>query len=377
MKKLLIISVFLFLMIPLSLAQDELPSLDELPVGEWSQIDTEGETMCARGAEYKFFVRPADSDKLLVHFQGGGACWDDGSCSVGNAYTEGGRLFKDFIADDEGGTYINGIFDLTNEANPVADYNMVLVSYCSADIHDGNGDMTYTDVNTGEELTVHHRGVVNANAVLDWTFENFEAPSDVFVTGCSAGAYGSIRHVSTIIDAYPDANVAQLGDSGVGGLLSDEFSGFENWNFFETVPDTIADIEDYTTSKHYIAVAQQYPDVHLAQYNTFLDGVQIFFAALTNGRNVGDQAVLQETATEWATDMVRQVNTINRTVDNFDYFTMSGGVHCIVNNPAFYDYEAGDTLLSDWVADLIDGDGAGDVSCDILSGECLVTPEQE
>lgn len=371
MKKLLIVMMLLLLAVPLSLAQD-LPALGDLPLGEWSQINPGGETTCARGGEYKFFVRPAESDKLLVHFQGGGACWDDASCSIGNGYTEEGRLFKDVVVDDEGQTYTSGIFDLASPANPVADYNVVLVNYCTADIHDGNGEATYTDISTGEDITVAHNGVVNANTVLDWTFSNFDEPSNVFITGCSAGSYGSIRHAATIIDAYPDANIAQLGDSGVGGLLDDTFSGFENWQFYETVPDYIADIDSYTTSQHYIATAEQYPDVHFAQYNTFLDGVQIFFAALTNGRDVTDQAVLEETALEWANDLVTQVNTINETVDNFDYYTMAGSEHCILNNPAFYDYQAGEMLLSDWVADLVDGDGTEDVSCNILAGECVI-----
>ena len=91
MKKLLIVLLVVLVAVPFSLAQDmDMPSLDDMSVGEWMQINPGGETMCARGEDYKFFVRPADSDKLLIHFQGGGACWDDLSCSLGNANSEGG-----------------------------------------------------------------------------------------------------------------------------------------------------------------------------------------------------------------------------------------------------------------------------------------------
>ncbi len=381
MKKILIVFILLLLAIPLSFAQDDMPSLDDMSVGEWARIATGGDTMCARGEPYQFFVRPADSDKLLIHFQGGGACWDDVSCSVGNGFSEGGgvlgegvTLFKDNVVDGEGQAYVNGIFDLENASNPVSDYNVVLVNYCTADIHYGSGDTTYTDVVSGEEITVSHAGVANANAVLDWTFENFEAPSDVFITGCSAGAYGSIRHAPTIIDAYPDANSAQLGDSGVGGLLSPDFAGFTNWRFWETVPDFVAELpqDEFTTSMHYIASAEAYPDAHFSQYNTFLDETQIFFAGLLNVVDLGDDLVVEQLAMDWATDMVTQVNTINASVDNFDYFTMSGSVHCILNSSLFYEYEADGTALSDWVADLTDGDGADDVSCDIDGGECVM-----
>lgn len=380
MKKYFLVILILVLAIPFSLAQD-MPSLGDLPMGEWSQINPEGETSCARGGEYKFFVRPADSDKLLVHFQGGGACWDDLSCSIGNGNSEGGgvlgedvTLFKDTVADGEGMAYTNGIFDLENASNPVADYNVILVNYCTADIHYGAGDTTYTDVVTEEEITVAHNGVPNADAVLNWTFENFDAPSDVFITGCSAGAYGSIRHAPTILDAYPDANSAQLGDSGVGGLLAPDFSGFTNWRFWETVPDFVSAIpeDEFSTDKQYIASAQAYPDAHFAQYNTFLDGTQIFFAGLLNGVDLSDDVAVEQLARDWATDMVTQVNTINATVDNFDYFTMSGNVHCVLNDGLFYEYSAGETPLTDWVADLVDGDGAEDISCDIEAGECVM-----
>jgi len=381
MKKLLILLSLLLVTVPFTLAQDmDMPSLEDMSVGEWTQMSPGGETTCARGDEYKFFVRPADSDKLLIHFQGGGACWDDLSCSIGNANSEGGgvlgpgvTLFKDLVVDGEGQAYINGIFDLENASNPVADYNVVLVNYCTADIHYGAGDVTYTDAISEEEITVSHNGVGNAEAVLNWTFENFDAPSDVFITGCSAGAYGSIRHAPTIIDAYPDANTAQLGDSGVGGLLPSDFAGFENWGFWDTVPDFVAELprDEFTTDMHYIATAETYPDSHFAQYNTFLDGVQIFFAGLLNGVDLTDDAAVEELATAWATDMVTGVMTIDASVDNFDYFTMAGDVHCILNNPDFYEYSAGDVALADWVADLVDGDGAEDTSCDVDAGECV------
>lgn len=381
MKKLLIVFGLFLVALPFTLAQDDMPPLGDMPVGEWTQMNPGGETICARGDEYKFFVRPADSDKLLIHFQGGGACWDDLSCSIGNANSEGGgvlgedvTLFKDLVQDGEGQAYVNGIFDLTNEANPVADYNVVLVNYCTADIHYGAGDVTYTDVITEEEITVSHAGVANANAVLDWTFENFEAPSDVFITGCSAGAYGSIRHAPTILDAYPDANSTQLGDSGVGGLVESDFAGFTNWGFWDTVPDFVSAIpqDEFDTGIHYIVTAQAYPDARFAQYNTFLDEVQIFFSGLLNGVDLGDQVAVEQLATDWATDMVTKVNTINASVDNFDYYTMAGGVHCILNNPQFYEFEAGGMMLSDWVADLVDGDGTDDTSCDIEAGECVL-----
>lgn len=376
--------LMLCLMSTLANAQEDVPTLDELAIGEWSQINPGGETLCARGGDYKFFVRPADSDKVMIHFQGGGACWDDASCSIGNANSEDGgifgtTLFKEMVVDDEGIAYTEGIFDSDNASNPVADYNVILVTYCTADIHIGAGDVSYTDVRTGDEITVSHRGVTNAQTVMDWVFENFTAPSTVFINGCSAGAYGSIQHAPTIIDHYGDIPIQQLGDSGTGGLTPPDFPGFANWDSFASVADFLKDIpqEEFTTNLQYEMSAQQYPEVHFAQYNTFIDGVQIFFAGVLTGVDFNDTSAVQTHAIAWATTMLTGMNSINSSVDNFDYFVMAGGKHCILNDPEFYDYSAGDTSLSAWVADLVDGDGATDISCNVAAGECLTLVEDE
>ena len=56
-----------------------LPGLSELRTG-WNVLRPGGETKCAKGGEYAFSVRPGASDKLLVWFEGGGACWRGEQC---------------------------------------------------------------------------------------------------------------------------------------------------------------------------------------------------------------------------------------------------------------------------------------------------------
>ena len=41
----------------------------------WNTISPGGDTMCVYGTPYSFFARPADPDKVLISFPGGGACW--------------------------------------------------------------------------------------------------------------------------------------------------------------------------------------------------------------------------------------------------------------------------------------------------------------
>ena len=50
-------------------------NLDGLEPG-WNVIEPAGDTVCSDFSPYRFFVRPGDKDKLMVFFQGGGACWE-------------------------------------------------------------------------------------------------------------------------------------------------------------------------------------------------------------------------------------------------------------------------------------------------------------
>ena len=41
----------------------------------WNAIEPGGDTLCSDGTPYRFFVHPGNTTKLMVYFEGGGACW--------------------------------------------------------------------------------------------------------------------------------------------------------------------------------------------------------------------------------------------------------------------------------------------------------------
>lgn len=74
--------------------------IEQLPRG-WNKIEPGGRTMCARGTPWEFYVRPGNVNKVVVEYEGGGACWDFFSC------LEGANIFVDFLRippemEDEG-----------------------------------------------------------------------------------------------------------------------------------------------------------------------------------------------------------------------------------------------------------------------------------
>ncbi|MCL4255018.1 MAG: hypothetical protein KJ043_14735 [Anaerolineae bacterium] len=160
-----------------ALAQEDtmpdMPAFADLPAGEWTQIATGGDTICMYDTPYSFFVRPASepTDKLMVYFEGGGACWDGFTCGAI------GQFASQFEVGEEPPASF-GMFDFENEANPVTDYNTVFVPYCTGDIHGGDEVVTF-DVPKEQlgvdfdEITVHFNGRKNSQAVLDWVYDNF------------------------------------------------------------------------------------------------------------------------------------------------------------------------------------------------------------
>ena len=86
--------------------------------------------MCADGSPYSYWIHRADPDKVVFFLQGGGACFDAGTCTFGSiAY----RVVLG--AADDPNTFTSGIFDFTDARNPLADYSFVFAPYCTGDVH--------------------------------------------------------------------------------------------------------------------------------------------------------------------------------------------------------------------------------------------------
>lgn len=313
-----------------------IPTADELTPNKWNQIQLGGETICSRGTEYSFYVRPGDPQKLMIHFQGGGACWNGVNCSASAFQT-----FDEAVDEDDVALAGEGIFDFDNEENPVADFTAVGVMYCTADIHTGNATVDYGNV------TIEHKGAVNAQAALDWVYENYPDPSLVFVNGCSAGSYGSIFHALQIAQHYPDARFVQLGDAGIGVITPDFYSHMSDWGMFDVLnslyPEFKFEPETFSNEVLYTFAAESVPNGFFSEYTAAEDEVQIAFYELMGGKGA-----------DWAAKAQENLAAIED-LPNFASFTAPGDVHCILPLEEFYETESSGVRIRDWVADLVAG----------------------
>jgi len=147
---------------------------------------TAGVGGCALGDDYAFLVRRGNTlDKVVVEFQGGGACWSEETCSRGDNedFTDTSLLdttipifgfsLLDCSTWDSWGlkTHSNlfgGLIDREEKGNPVSGWSYIFVSYCTKDVHIGNKKTIYGDNSTNTSMTINHRGQANVDIVSEF-----------------------------------------------------------------------------------------------------------------------------------------------------------------------------------------------------------------
>lgn len=323
-----------------------LPSAADLPADQFSFLKPAGDTVCALGTEYGFAVRPGDPTKVVVEFEGGGACWNQTTCSrPGSAGP--GAIYKDVVlgADYTGPTQV-GIRDHGNDANPLKGWTHVVVPYCSADVHWGDSEQTF-----GAQ-TVQHRGAKNTAAVLEYVASQFQAPERVFVTGCSAGGYGSVYWTPELQKRYPSAKIRHFSDSAAGVFPATYFPILSDaWGFANTFPTDVGSAADFQTLGYlYKGIARTYPDLRLSQYNTVSDSTQGQFFNLMGGSG-------------WQAGMLANIGELVRDVPTFREYMSDGSVHCIIEKNEFYMKTIADTKLSEWVGKIANDEAVENVNC--------------
>lgn len=333
----------------------DLPSFKELG-GRWHRLAPGGQTTCSDGSEYAFFVRPASAESLLVYFQGGGACWRGENCDRSRQLTYDPVVDE----DDDPARWRAGIFDLENPENPFREYSMVFVPYCTGDVHLGNRVVTYdvpaTDTSEPSQVTIRHKGYVNAMAVLEWVFANFDAPSTVFVSGSSAGSIPSPVYAGLIADRYRKARIASLADAS-GGYRGDSIRvTLDTWGTAEVLPEyreyrgVAAD--SLTFQLFFTATGKRHPDLTLTEFNTAGDAVQVFFLQLAGVEGPRLLDLIDSNQTD-----------IRRAITNYRVFTAGGVDHTILASATFYSFQVDGRRFRDWVDALAAGDDVEDVKC--------------
>lgn len=306
--------------------------------------------------KFTFFVKGGTVNKVVVYFQGGGACWESMNCLYLHTYYEEVPPI-DMFDDTEG----MGIFDTDNPENPFKDWYFVYIPYCTGDVHWGANDMEYEDyldlIPFVDSWTIQHRGFVNFKVVLQWMEDNFTRPRKIFVTGSSAGAYGAILGFPHLKEAFPRSRVYILGDAG-NGVTSDSFQTqyIYNWNI--QLPDWIPGFQggyspEMTIDYVYKTIAAYYPLSKLAQFTTGWDWNQAFFYnVMVNIHNPLKWDDYEEVWCEWHDQMIEYAYTTAEAT-NYRYYIAAGDYHTIMMSPEFYTEDSAGVPFTRWVKAMV------------------------
>jgi hypothetical protein len=171
------------------------------PSEQWTWVDFPT-TACGNGSPTGLGVNlTSRSSDVIIYLQGGGACWDQLTCSLGLATDLDGYDAAQFQGDSIKG---QGPFNRTLTNNPFRDASFVFIPYCTGDVHSGDRLAPYG---------VHHRGAANVRAYLERLKETFPGQRRIFVVGVSAGGFGVQFNYFRFAEAFPQAEVHALADS--------------------------------------------------------------------------------------------------------------------------------------------------------------------
>lgn len=325
-----------------------------------------GDTRCifSDSGDYAFQVWPGASDKLMVYFQGGGACWDKISTKAGLCSTTASP-------GGEQGVFCRG--DCTDN-NSFEDYTIVHVLYCSGDAHIGQ---VVRDYNDDKGVSVSQMGANNVQATLDWIksqdgfFERFQS---LVLMGCSAGSLGVQAWAHEVMlqlgEAYGFDAAAVVPDSYAGVFPPDSQSqtiidfGACDVSALDNAPElrdsckagtiTLQEMTEYALENN--------PSTPFAFLNSKVDEVQIsyYIAIAATMRNDTDFIQPEE--------YFHQVNEIFEGYSKYDNvveFLVQSDQHCYTNNAHYWTADtsserggnAGDPTMIDWTSSLPLGEG--------------------
>jgi len=303
--------------------------------GSWQWVDVEG-TKCMSGKQTGVYVRYSQrgNKNFGLYLYGGGACFNALTCTTASTTNPHPR--------DMGS---KGIFEPRSD-NPLDDYNWVTVPYCTGDVHAGENEKRIV---TKREFS----GAANLRLILARAQATFTDVGTMFVTGESAGGFGSLAVYPQVRDYFPNARGVLMDDSGQ--ILADEYLApclveewRTTWNLNANLPaDCPCNNDEGNLASAWAYGKQKYPndsfslissvnDVVISTFFSF--GLDNCSAAIPLGFN----------------KMHEGLEALADTGVNI--FMIPGAMHTHTSHGEFYSRQVDGIYLYQWIAQLIDGD---------------------
>ncbi|KAG6609232.1 Carbohydrate esterase [Phytophthora cinnamomi] len=327
---------------------------------------TDSVTTFSTNSTYFFQVFPnteADKSKLMIFFQGGGACADEDTCAFGLQCSLGASATFTTAATSSSA----GVLDRSLADNMFKDWNIVFIPYCTGDIHIGNRVTAAYESgievllgNTqclGLDYAMHMNGYNNTMAVLDWALENFPEVDDLIVGGESAGSLGAQVHSAKIAEMWDvkakGTQFSVLADSYVGVVPKDHpaaellvYYGACT-NDFGLAEDIVAACEagTATTIEMIEALLQAQPEGNWLFIDSKGDKTQRYFYALVDEGILGypfSDLISEEYFFSNMSAILSAYQTVSSRITTF---YVEGTKHVFLADSNFTSYESDEGLL--------------------------------
>jgi hypothetical protein len=187
--------------------------LDEplhVPDRTWTYVEFP-DTRCRDGSPAGITLSlNAESNKLLIYLEGGVYCFDALTCLINPANVDD-LLFNSARIEPR-----VGVFDRADPRNPVRDWNIVYVPYCSGDAMGGTRSEP-VDV-PGGPARQYFSGHLNLEKFLRRIVPTFPNASDVLLVGMSAGGTSVLMNMPLVQRAFAALPVRYINDSSMPPL---------------------------------------------------------------------------------------------------------------------------------------------------------------
>ncbi len=170
------------------------------PDGVWTSVPFP-QAYCRDGSAPHLMVHlNSASKKTAIYLEGGGACFNDDSCKL---------LTIDLPSYVLG----QGIFNFTRTDNPIRDWNIFYVPYCTGDVHAGSNPAGNPGPLTGPQ---NFTGYSNLTIFLSRILATVPGVTDELLVGSSAGGVGAGLTADLVARNVPASveRFTMLDDSG-------------------------------------------------------------------------------------------------------------------------------------------------------------------
>jgi hypothetical protein len=350
--------------------------------GDWTYYEVEG-AICRDGSPAGYYLRKGASKNLLIFLNGGGVCYDSFFCTLNPANVDeslpGETLFEatidtlqTSIAPERQIPPDEGIFE-KDPRNPVADWSMVYVPYCTGDIHSGT-KRDATLVTSPQMAPQQFVGYSNIGLFYRSFGPDFLDSEKVLLTGSSAGGFGALLNYQRTQAFFKKSQLITVTDSAVP--FRDDFQDpciqkiwRQLWGLDEIIPKECR--ECFGAEGGGLAEVSAYNVAHRKVKNKAFGGVisskqdevmKLFYSAGLDEctMNTSTAAVLAFTGRspypydrfpEGLQDFIENVIGI----DNGGSYIVDGSTHQHLFRQRFYEDNGVDMTLADWLASIIAG----------------------